>query len=258
MNLFSLQPDLQKLRDPPIDRLLYERTETGLSSSRGINPAGPKRWEFDSDPLGESKQQWPLCKPLLEAGMFACEPVPSVIQALSNHYQASGNFAFALCLACFLTTGCHPYAHVAPFRTWRVKGLMLTAGLLSQTAPLSATGELADACPHKELVASLSRCDQVSMCEALLRMVVQYGPMAHSEHWEVLGMARTLLEDIESLQGRERESMLLRAWAANPQNPEGRAFFEEVVLKPVREVAGFAVGIVTTELDNDGSAVAIR
>lgn len=191
--------------------------------------------------------------------MFAIEPVPSTLHDLINFYQEDcRNLAAALSLACFLVTECHPFAHVAPFKPWRVKGVMLTATLLSHTAPLTMMGELPKTCSHAGLVAALCRCDQTSMCEALLRLVIRYGPMAHSDDWDVLKDAKELLEDIESLEGRELNATLLSAWSTNPQRSDCKAFFDEAVLKPINELAGFAIEIASAEMEGDSKAVTSR
>jgi SET and MYND domain-containing protein len=69
-----------------------------------------------------------------------------------------------------------------------------------------------------------------------------------AESWEVLKEAKSMLEDLESLEGREQESTLLRAWANDPEDPEGGAFFEDQVLKPVNTLASFAVEILEAML----------
>jgi SET and MYND domain-containing protein len=250
MNRLSLMPDLQRLLNPPIDRTLLQQRATGFAA---LQTAGS-----DDDSQEKAKRQWELCKPLLEAKMFAVEPVPTVIHNLVNSYQADRNFPFALSLSCFLATECHPYAHVAPFKAWRVKGVMMIAGLFTHAAPLLATGELANTCRHKGLVAALSNCDPPSICEALSRLALHYGPMAHSEEWGMLNIARELLGDIESLPGREQESSLIRAWVANPEDRNGKLLFEGGILKPIKELASFAVEILTAAFENDGKAVVTR
>jgi hypothetical protein len=233
LNIFSLQPDLKLYTDPPIDRAALK--------AASIANAGNK-----------DHQPWNQCKPLLEAKMYAVEPIPSILHDLIIRYETQEqNFAYALSLACFLATTCHPYAHVPPFKPWRVKGLMMIAQLLSQTAPLSAMGELGKTCPNRVLVDRLARMDQVSMCEAVLRLVVHYGPMAHSDDWEVLASAREVLDDIAQLQGRERESAAIGAWATNPTRPDAGHFFQEVVLGPIKDLAGFAPDILERELRGD-------
>lgn len=237
LNTFSLQPDLQLYIDPPIDRTAL----TAASAAR----KGHK-----------DDQLWSRCAALRDAKMYAVEPLPALLHSLIIQYETQEqNFAYALSLACFLATSCHPYAHVPPFKPWRVKGLMMVAQLLSQTAPLSAMGELGKICPYPALVERLARMDQVSMCEAVLRLVVYYGPIAHSDDWEVVANARELLDDIAQLQGRERESATIGLWATDPERPDARHFFEEVVLKPIKELAGFALDITERRL-RDGDALA--
>ena len=239
LNIFSLQPDLRLYTDPPIDR-------------GALKPVSPPKT------VNYSQHLWARCKPLLDAKMYAIEPLPSILHDLVIRYEtADQNFAYALSLACFLATQCHPYAHVVPFKPWRVKGLMMIAQLLSQTAPLSAMGELKRTCPDQRLVDKLARMDQVSMCEAVLRLVVHYGPMAHSDDWEVLKSARELLDDIQQLQGRERESAAIGAWAMSSGRPDTRHFVDEVVLGPIRELAGFALGIVERELSTRGDGMLV-
>ncbi|OIW35588.1 SET domain-containing protein, partial [Coniochaeta ligniaria NRRL 30616] len=238
LNIFSLQPDLELYANPPINRTALQTSPPLLTKAT------------DNQTKGYTPQQLrEKCKLLLEAKAYAIEPLPSVLHdLLIRHETQDQNFAYALSLACFLATHCHPFGHPAPFKPWRVKGLMMIAQLLSQTAPLSATGELGRTCPDAVLVQRLSRMDQVSVCEAVLRLVVHYGPVAHSDEWEVVVSARELLDDIAQLRGRERESAVIGAWAGSPGRPEARAFFEEVVLRPIRELAGFAVGILEREL----------
>ncbi|KAH8910479.1 SET domain-containing protein [Coniochaeta sp. PMI_546] len=235
LNILSLQPDLALYSDPPINRAALQKSPLPLAKNT------------DKHPL------WEKCKPLLEAKTYAIEPLPSVLHDLVVRHEtaADQNLAHALALSCLLATKCHPFAHVPPFKPWRVKGLMMTAQLLSQTAPLSAAGELGQTCSDRELVARLGRMDQVTVCEAVLRLVVHYGPLGHSDDWEVARGARELLEDIGQLRGRERESMAVRVWASTPERPDARAFFEEVVLGPIDELAEFAIGILEKELRGD-------
>lgn len=236
LNVLSLQPDFELYKNPPINRTAFNKA-----------PALPRRGNEKDRLRGR-------CKPLLAAKMFAVEPLPSLLHELVIRYGTDEqNFALALCLACFLATQCHPVADVAPFKPWRVKGAMMIAQLLSQTAPLSAMGELAKTCPNPALAEKLSGMDQVSMCEAVLRLVVHYGPMAHSDDWEVAVSARELLDDIEKLEGRERETALIRAWSTDPERHDARAFIDDVVLKPINELARFAVDILVDDLFSDDS-----
>lgn len=236
---------MELYKNPPINRAALQIPSS--PANRG------------TDNLHKGDKLWDKCRPLLEAKAYAIEPLPSAIHELVVRYQTEEhqNFAYALCIACFLATRCHPYAHPAPFKPWRVKGLMVVAQLLSQTAPLSAAGELGATCPNPAIVKLLERTDQVSVCEAVLRLVVHWGPVAHSDDWEVARGAAELLDDIAQLRGRERESAGIRAWAGDPERPDARAFVQEVVLRPVEELAGFALDIIRGELSGGGDGLAL-
>ncbi|KAK4211416.1 hypothetical protein QBC37DRAFT_320356 [Rhypophila decipiens] len=254
LNKFSLQPNLSKLRNPQIDRSGVSSTDVETIS---------RKWHLLSrqdniDVMQLARQRWSLCKPLVEAKMFAVEPVPTSILNFAILCQSDSNkTAYALPLACFLSTECEPVKLVAPFLPWRVKGLMMVAKLLGHLGELRATGELVRSCSHKALVDILTKSDQVSMCEAVLRLVVHYGSMGASDDWDVLREARDTLGEIESLQGREKESYFLRTWANDSQDPEGNAFFQNAVLKPINDLAALTIGIMDSEL-GDRRSVARR
>ncbi|KAK3330872.1 hypothetical protein B0H66DRAFT_77985 [Apodospora peruviana] len=254
LNRFSLQPNLSKLRDPPIDRSRISNSEVEMIYNKWHSLQATA--DYTKDALKIASLRWKLCKPLVDASMWAVEPLPSSILELASLCQTDdAKFAYALPLACLLATECEPVKLVAPFLPWRVKGVMMIAKLLGRIGELTATGEFAEVCPHKGLVKILSRSDQVSMCEAMLRLVVHYASMGASEDWDVLKEARELLQDIESLKGREKESYFLRTWAKDPQDPEGCEFFEVAVLKPVNELAALAVEIMDAELGDKQSLV---
>ena len=263
LNSFSLAPDTEKLRAPPVDKTLYLQI-----SSEQVQDIHTAWHRLTIDQAGgvmeRSKMRWDLCQPLIEAKMWAVEPVPSSLLEMAVMFQtASSNFVSALSLACFVATECTPFKLVAPFNAFRIKGVLLISKLLSQTAEfLSQLGTMGPDgtlglprnCPQG-LVDVLRRSDQVSMCEALVRLVVHYAPMASSRDWEVFQTAVEMLEDIEKLQGREKESSLLQAWASNPKQGKGEGFFKEQVLKPIHEVAAFAIDIINSEFGESGTVI---
>ncbi|KAK4240615.1 hypothetical protein C8A03DRAFT_31210 [Achaetomium macrosporum] len=244
LNSFSLQPDLSKLQDPPIDRSKVTRAEIEIIY---------KKWQALTPPQGDDEEEllefarkrWELCRPLVEARMWAVEPVPTTINQLANRWQTSYKmFVYALPLLCFLSTECDPFKLVAPFKPWRIKGIVAIIKLLALTGEFTASGALATRCTHEGLVGTLATASQVSMCEALLRLAVHHGSIGAAEDWDVLKQAKSMLEDLESLEGREHESNLLRAWAKDPEDPEGAAFFENQVLRPINTLASFAPEIL--------------
>ncbi|KAL2199584.1 hypothetical protein P885DRAFT_74753 [Corynascus similis CBS 632.67] len=241
LNSVSLQPDLAKLRDPIVDRSRLSKAEI---------EAIYKKWQVLDKPDGDDEKdhlklaqdRWKLCQPLVEAKMWAIEPLPTTIQQLATNWQTSYKMVvYALPLLCFLSIECDPYKYVAPFMPWRIKNIVAIVKLLAVTGEFTASGALATRCTHEGLVGTLATADQVSICEALLRLAVYHGSSGASEDGDVLKQAKSMLEDVESLEGREQESNLLRAWAKDPQDPEGAAFFENQVLRPIQTLAGFAV-----------------
>jgi SET and MYND domain-containing protein len=248
LNSASLTSDIHELLEPLINNTRYQQLpKTKIEAIYSAWQA--TTLDKAGGPMERMRLRWRLCQPLIEAKMWAVEPLSTTILDMSVMYQSdSKTYANALSLACFLATECYPYKLVPPFMPWRVKSLLIIARLLTQTAPLAATGDLAKSSPHRRLVVTLSNSDQISMCEAVLRLVLRWGPLAHSDDWIILKNATEILAEIESLDGRDKEAALLRAWAQDHGHMQGKAFFEEKVSKPVRELASYAVEIITADL----------
>lgn len=251
-NSLSLLPDLEKFRDPPIAAnqvalaTLKDKVDSIYSACRADaqNTAGGR--------LPHLQFQWRQCQPFVHAGMWATEPLGSLIENAVIYYMEQASFAHALSVACLAALRCDPYKHVAPFKQWRLKGIIVIAKLLTNTAPAPAMAEMAKI-SHPGVMGVLTQADQVSICQALLLMVVHYGPMAHSGEWEILSLAKTMLEDIERLGGRERESALLQGWLH--QEIVGTVYFRTQVLKPIEDLAGFAVDILALDLESRSGMV---
>ncbi|KAK4660385.1 hypothetical protein QC762_118470 [Podospora pseudocomata] len=253
LNSFSLQPDLTKFREPAIDKsgismnqieiiykVVYDQTKSEQDTS-----------------IEAARTRWKLCKPLVEAKMWAVEPLPTTILLLATNWQTNYKWAvYALPLACFLATQCDPIKLVAPFMPWRIKGVMIITKLLAFTGELTSSGELAKRCTHEGIVGALAMADQVTMCQALLHIVVHQGSIGAAEDWDVLKEAKMMLKDLESLPGRVDESKMVQAWARDPEDPQAKAFFESEVLKPVNTLASFAPEILEDVLvQGQGSVV---
>lgn len=162
-------------------------------------------------------------------------------------YTQTGSFAHALSVACFAALACSPYKYPAPFKERRLKGLMLIAKTLTNTAPLSAMDQL-EGHTDPRVMMCLRQADQVAICEALALMVEKMGPLAHSQDWEIVDLAKSMLQDIASLQGRETEAGLLRSWAKN-RDEAGNKYFKEQILTPIEDLAGFAVDIMRADFE---------
>ncbi len=240
LNSFSLQPDLSKLRNPPVDRSKVTKAEIETIYKQWQALPKPEG-DDEEDHLKLAQTRWELCRPLVEAKMWAVEPLPTTILELLTSWQSSYKMVvYALPLACFLGTECDPFRLPAPFMPRRIKGIAAIIKLLAVTGEFTASGALATRCTHEGLVGTLAMADQVSMCEALLRLAVHQGSIGAAEEWEVLKEAKSMLDDLESLEGREQESALLRAWARDPEDPESATFFEDQVLRPIKTLSSFA------------------
>lgn len=259
LNSFSLVPNLEKLRKPPIKppkspAQLKEFKESIDEIYVACQPPDPSQVPRTPEArLIHLRHQWKQCQPLIQAEMWAQEPLGLTIETAIMYYTEIGSFAHALSVACFAAINCAPFKHPAPFKERRLKGLMVIAKTLSNTAPPSAMDEL-DGKTDPRVMICLRQADQVAICEALALMVEKYGVMAHSEDWEIVDLARSFLNDIASLEGREKEAGLLRAWTKNDE--AGRKYFRQQILTPIEDLAGFAVEIMTTDFEG-GSVIEV-
>lgn len=179
--------------------------------------------------------------------MWAQEPLGLTVEHAFMYYTQTGSFAHALSVACFAALNCSPYKYPAPFKERRLKGLMLIAKTLTNTAPPSAMDKL-EGNTDPRVMMCLRQADQVAICEALALMVEKLGPLAHSEGWEIVELAKSMLQDIASLEGREQETHLLRGWA-NSREEAGTKYFKEQILMPIEDLAGFAVDIMRADFE---------
>lgn len=179
--------------------------------------------------------------------MWAQEPLGLTIEHAFMYYTQTGSFAHALAVACFTALNCSPYKYPAPFKERRLKGLMLIAKTLTNTAPLSAMEQLEEHTDPRVMIC-LRQADQVAICEALALMVQKLGPLAHSQDWEIVDLANSMLQDIASLQGREKEAALLRGWAES-RDEAGNKYFKEQILLPIEDLAGFALDIMKADFE---------
>ncbi|KAK7744927.1 hypothetical protein SLS53_003160 [Cytospora paraplurivora] len=255
LNSFSLVPNLQLLRKPPtsppktkkaLQELKDSIDEIYIACQPPDSPQGPRTTE---QRLAYLQHQWRQCQPLIQAKMWAQEPLGLTVEHAIMYYTEIGSYAHALSVACFAALYCAPYKYPLPFNERRLKGLMVMAKTLTNTAPPSVMEQLTKVTDHRVMVCLL-QADQVAMCEALALMVEKYAPLARSEEWEILDLARNMLQDIASLPGREKEASLLRAWAGS-RDEAGTKYFKEQILLPIQDLAGFAVEIMAADFDTD-------
>ncbi|OTA97937.1 hypothetical protein M434DRAFT_391545 [Hypoxylon sp. CO27-5] len=251
LNSYSLVPDINKLRNPPVIRLHSNKSlqktveELSLACSTSLQELS------SADRYKQLGERWDKCRPLRKADLYAIDPLNQVLNEASTHFVEQGKFAYALAVSCFLALESDPYRAPMPFGVQRVKGLFKIAKLLSNTATTASTASTAYRSSDTSLPARLSRAlgkvDQVTLCQAVLTMGIHYCPAAHSTEWPVYHEAKDLLNDIESLPGRDKENALVNAFNRNPSGLEENNFFKVAVLEPVEYLAGFAVEIMEAE-----------
>ncbi|KAI1803362.1 hypothetical protein F4811DRAFT_525191 [Daldinia bambusicola] len=247
LNLFSLVPDLDKLRHPPVKQHL----QSNESLQKYIEEIYPNCTEsLQGTPLPEKskllRQRWELCARLRQAELYAVDPLTQVIVEASIYFCEQANFPYALALSCFLALRSDPHRGPMPFHGPRVKGMLMVAKLLANTAATAPSTAQPGSLPAR-LSQALGKMDQATMCQTVLAIVAHYGPAAHSAEWPVYRQASGLLKDLESLPGRDAENAVVAAFARNPTRAEEAEFFKLMVLDRIRELAGFALEIMDAE-----------
>lgn len=191
-----------------------------------------------------------------ESGQWASEPVPSLLSETVGYYANRGRFEAALAVACLAAVESDPFQFVEPFHVQRLKGCMSVATILTNTAPNEGelgrfARRLGNAVPGglttKEDVEVLAKLDQLSLCQMVLLLVIRWAPRGHSEEWEVYRTARETLAELESLEGRERENGLIKAWNLEPSEKQMADFFDFGVVKPVRALAALGKAVLASD-----------
>ncbi|KAI0908892.1 hypothetical protein F4823DRAFT_460308 [Ustulina deusta] len=256
LNSLSLAPDIQILQDPQGHSL--SKNELLSTTVEEIYPwcSTPLLGLSEPDKQKQLRLCWTACKPLRDSRIpaHAIEPLPHVLAEASMYFGEQGNFAYSLCISGFLATHVEPYRAAAPFAPQRVKGVLMIAKLLANTAPADTDpGAKKALLPSGkkslsgEISKALGKMDQATMCQALVEMVVCYAPAAHSREWAIFHEAKDLLGDLEALHGRETEDALVKAFIRNPNGDDERRFFDQAILDPLRELSAFCFDIMDSE-----------
>lgn len=251
LNAFSFVPDVAVLRKPPLNRkpppvtsAQIDRIYADVCPEQAISPAAR---------LASLRRAWALCRPLVRARRWAVEPLAHVFQQAIVYYSEQHNFAHALAVECFVALRSDPYKYVAPFAQWRLKGLLLIAKTITNT-PIdsSSSSSPSSSSPptiHPGVQTALAPLADGALYEAILLMVLHYGPMGHSDEWELLGTAREMLQDVQSVPERELISAALHHWIQDPTEPAAARFFRDNILAPVERLADLAVDILKADLE---------
>lgn len=195
------------------------------------------------------QKRYHRCKDLAAKDMWAVSPLPHLLSEISILYAEEGNFVYALVTACFITTSCDSYRHVLPYHPVRIKGLLLVAKLLANTAADTASLGSSQAVTIKgdfnqRALQTLQDIDQVSLCQMLLIMILKSVPKDYVQEWEVSVTAKQMLDEIIQLPGREQESSLINDWRKDPEADQARAFFGYAVVKQVDALANLGLEVL--------------
>ncbi|KAL8281980.1 hypothetical protein RB597_009613 [Gaeumannomyces tritici] len=245
----TISPSAAWLASPPVSaglpdqgawRAQVEAIYAECVSTRTENPTANER-------LAKLRDDWRRCKPLVDAKLWALEPLAKTIQSATLYYLAADRLPNALATACLSVLYCDPVQYIAPFKQFRLTGLMLVAKVLTQTSVPDDESLAKDA--HPDVVAVMSRSDQASMLHAVLLLVTSLAPKGHSPDWVILEEAKVMLSGIESIKGRESDAMLLRKCLANPGSDGPQmSFFRERVLGPFEELARLAPSVIAADV----------
>ncbi|KAI0433668.1 hypothetical protein F5Y09DRAFT_54592 [Xylaria sp. FL1042] len=256
LNSLSLAPDIQ---NPP------DSQGPSLSENESLRTTVEEIYPWcstsllglsEADKQKQLRRRWKASKPLRDSHTpaHAIEPLPHILAEASMYFGEQSNFAYSLCISSFLATQVEPYKAAAPFAPSRVKGVLMIAKLLANTAPADidpATKKALSTSSTQSLLGGIStalgKVDQATMCQTLLEIVVYYAPAAHSKEWAIYREAKNLLGDLEALRGRETEDAFVKAFMRNPNGADERRFFDQAVLGPLRELSAFCFDIMDSE-----------
>ncbi|PTB69907.1 SET domain-containing protein [Trichoderma citrinoviride] len=255
LNSQSLVPDVSKFREHPATSSTTKQDVINRHSESADHISNAlAAIESPSERRKLLKSEYSKREPLVEEELWAVTPLPDILFRIYMLYSEEENYAFALTVACLVATACDPYQYPSPYHPIRLIGLFTVANLVSHTAAATAsqTGSAAVPVPGKatleqEIEETLREIDQVSLCQMLLIMIIQYLPSAE------MGLtvkARAMLDDIEKLEGREKETSLIDEWRQDPSSEKSQAFFEFAVVKQVDALASLGKKVLRRDFES--------
>ncbi|KAI1334747.1 SET domain-containing protein [Xylariaceae sp. FL0016] len=250
LNTFSLVTDLLRLRHPPI-RTFLNSNKMLQDTVEEIYPScsGALLDDSSEDKETQLRQRWRATKELRKAGLFAIEPLNQALVEANIYFTEREKFAYSLAIACFLALHTNPYTAPMPFAPQRVKGMLIVAKLLANTAPINSTTEkVAETRPlETRILHALSEMDQATICQVVLGFVIHYNRVGYSSEGRVYQEAMELLSDLEAAPGRDAEQALVKAFFRNPKGAEQSLFLNTVVLNPISTLSQLAMDVMETE-----------
>ncbi|KAL7807844.1 SET domain-containing protein [Trichoderma gracile] len=257
LNSLSLVPDVSKFRTHPATSSTTKQDiiNRHSESAEDISDA----WDAIESPSEWRKllkREYSKRKALVEEELWAVSPLPDILYRISLLYSEEGNYAFALAVACLVATACDPYQYPSPYHPIRLAGLFTVANLVSNTAAATASQTSSAVSVtnketlEQEIEETLREIDQVSLCQMLLIMILRYTPDDNGTEISLAVKARALLDDIEKLAGREKETSLIDEWRRDPSSEKSQAFFEFAVVKQVDVLASLGKKVVRRDFES--------
>ncbi|KAF5021169.1 hypothetical protein F66182_6791 [Fusarium sp. NRRL 66182] len=253
LNHHSLVADVDKLGQHPA----ATDSDKALVASRCGEELSDLLDEKDQSTSSQGRRvalraRYQRCGGLVAERLWAVSPLPQLLTEVSILYSEEGNYVYALAMACFIATACDPYRHVLPYHPVRIKGLLLIAKLLANTAADTASLGNSQAVVsrrdfNQRALQTLQDIDQVSLCQMLLIMILKSVPKGYVQEWEVSMLAKQMLDEIDQLPGREKELSLINSWREDPETDQTRAFFEYAVVKQVDALASLGTDILAMD-----------
>ncbi|KAL6878610.1 SET domain-containing protein [Trichoderma novae-zelandiae] len=257
LNSQSLVPDVSKFRKHPATSSTNKQAIVNRHSESADNISDAlAAIESPSERRNLLKSEYNKRRALVQEELWAVTPLPDILFEISMLYSEEENYAFALTVACLVATACDPYQYPSPYHPIRLAGLFTLANLVSHTAaatafqtssnvPVARGGTL-----EQKVEETLREIDQVSLCQMLLIMVLRYSPDKYGAEAGLATKARALLDDIERLAGREKESSLIDEWRRDPSSEKSQAFFEFAVVKQVDVLASLGKEVLRRDFEN--------
>lgn len=252
LNRYGVAPELLDIRQHPASKpkqaSVNAMSETAAVEIRELTPPH----EEVSRRLALQKR-YQCCEDLIKQSLWAVTPLPQVVTDISANYAEQGDWAYALAVACLIATSCDSYRFPATFHPVRVKGLLVIAKLLSNTAADTASvGESKDSLAAKaglgtKLQETLRETDQLALCQMLLVMVIRMAPAGPGQEWQPIKEAREMLDDIRQLPGRENELSLIHAWAKDLEDEQSQSFFRYAVVDPIHTLAKLGKAVLEAD-----------
>ncbi|KAJ2897869.1 uncharacterized protein MKZ38_004328 [Zalerion maritima] len=250
LNSLSLQPDISKYKSPPSSKVVSKTSITNIHRNfhAGVSPD-----DTGATPMSYLSTHWKACKPLVDAKLYATQPLPQIFSETVSQCSSATRYAHALCIAAFQATMVEPYLYPHPFAQSRLKTCLAIAKLLVNIVFDESDRPGAwynkDVPFHYRLRSTFKTdIDPILLTQAMLIVVAHYGEMAHDPQWNVAIEARGILKQFEGREDREQLTTGLLEWERDPQGQTGKGIFDFMIGKPLGLLSSFAMEVMEYEL----------